>query len=800
MNLRKRFVVFSIIWGIVLVVISTSVSISNFKDKNIQLIKQNIITSARDQSENLEHFFKHNISELKITSSIPVVKDLLIASNNNLSIENNRRDRNILNEILVMRESEHNYIYDTLLVNKDETIIASSNSNHINEKIILKDDELYRLKINEAVITDIIEKEDFNRGIKSTIIANPIFINNEYQGALINVINMDFFKNSIEDIKFFKTGKVMIMDEHGTIAASNSMDIQGSIHEINSTNNLYDKWKAIDFISNPDGIIEYEIAGIEKIGYYSKINDTGWIVLSGVEWAEFTTPINESIKNIVIIIIILLVIIMASYGFIINHVSKPIYDFIEVLRKIKRGDTNHRFIYNKPNEFGEIALVFNDLMDSIENKNRDIEEKNRDLKALTSNIPGGVHRNKIENGNYILNFLSEGCLNVLGYTKDELDDLYGKDVFEFVYERDREKTKKEIIQQIRKYNKYTVEYRIRRKDGSIIWLLDNGNIVNDRNGNTFSYSVVINITESKNAQEKLRLSEERYRIIMSQTEDVIFEWNVKEDTVYFSENWATKFNHDVNIMEVSKKIHDSAGIFKDDFGELGNMLNKIIMGEKYKETEIRIKDKYDRFIWCKIRATAMFDADGNIFKVMGVIVDIHKEKIEAQDLLYKAERDSLTKLYNKGTAENMIRKYMEEEIESSNRGALFVIDVDNFKAINDNLGHLFGDNVLSEIGKMLSDIFNEDSIVGRIGGDEFIVFLKNVNSEEFIYKKAEELVKGFRRNFIHHTLNYKVSGSIGIAKYPKHGTNYEELFANADKAVYLAKNKGKDNYCVFKDI
>ena len=102
-----------------------------------------------------------------------------------------------------------------------------------------------------------------------------------------------------------------------------------------------------------------------------------------------------------------------------------------------------------------------------------------------------------------------------------------------------------------------------------------------------------------------------------------------------------------------------------------------------------------------------------------------KKKQEAEELLFKAQRDSLTGLYNKGIAQSMIEEYMENEGLKA-KGALFVIDVDNFKAVNDNLGHLAGDSVLTNISSMLSEVFNENSIVGRIGGDEFIVFLKNI--------------------------------------------------------------------------
>ena len=374
-----------------------------------------------------------------------------------------------------------------------------------------------------------------------------------------------------------------------------------------------------------------------------------------------------------------------------------------------------------------------------------------------------------------------------------------KNIIDLIYEKDRERVVSEITEQLRKSNKYNVEYRVKRKDGSIIWLLDNGQIVKNRDGKLFSYSVVINITESKIIQEELRLSEERYRIIMSQTEDIIFEWNINKDTVNFSGNWKNKFNYDSNIDNISKKIYETNIIYKDDIKKFGKILNNIIYGDTYQETEIRFRKNNDKYIWCKIRITAMFDENGNIFKAMGAIIDIDKEKTEAEELLFKAQRDSLTSLYNKGTVQSMIEEYMKVEGLNA-KGALFVIDVDNFKAVNDNLGHLAGDSVLTDISSMLSEVFNENSIVGRIGGDEFIVFLKNIDSEEFIYKKADDLVKGFRKNFIGENSDYKVSGSIGIAKYPEHGKSFKELFINADKAVYLAKNKGKDNYCVFEDI
>ena len=508
---------------------------------------------------------------------------------------------------------------------------------------------------------------------------------------------------------------------------------------------------------------------------------------------------SKNISNIIAFTIFILVIIIVSYMFTINYFLKPMYKLLEVIRKIKQGNFKDRFIYDKNNEFGEIAKAFNDLIDNIEKNKEYIENKNIDLQSITSNIPGGVHRCRIENEEFFFDFLSDGCLNLFGYEKHEFKEIFDKKIIDLVYENDRERVVSEIKEQLIKSNKYTLEYRVKRKDGSAIWLLDNGQIIKNRDGKVFSYNVVINITESKIIQEKLRLSEERYRIIISQTEDIIFEWNINEDTINFSENWKNKFNYESTIDDISKKIYDTEIIYKDDIKKFGKALNSVVNGERYQEVEIRFRKSNGEYIWCKVRVTAIFDQNGDIFKAVGAIIDIDKQKTESEKLLFKAQRDDLTSLYNKGTVQSKIEEYMQNE-GLNTKGALFMIDVDNFKAINDNLGHLVGDTVLSSISSMISEVFNENSIVGRIGGDEFIVFLKNIDSEEFMYKKADDLVKGFRSNFEGETKDYKVSGSIGIAKYPEHGKSFKELFINADKAVYLAKNKGKDNYCVFEDI
>ena len=160
------------------------------------------------------------------------------------------------------------------------------------------------------------------------------------------------------------------------------------------------------------------------------------------------------------------------------------------------------------------------------------------------------------------------------------------------------------------------------------------------------------------------------------------------------------------------------------------------------------------------------------------------------------ERDMMTGLYNKVSGINLITNELAVSDEKYIH-ALFVIDVDNFKSINDNLGHAAGDKVLVETAESVSAIFREVDIVCRFGGDEFIVFARNITDESFARQKAEEICAALRRSYGEAGKTFGVSASIGIACYPAHGRTYDELFNRADKALYLTKRNGKDGFTVY---
>lgn len=172
-------------------------------------------------------------------------------------------------------------------------------------------------------------------------------------------------------------------------------------------------------------------------------------------------------------------------------------------------------------------------------------------------------------------------------------------------------------------------------------------------------------------------------------------------------------------------------------------------------------------------------------------------KRKREGLLHLAETDQLTGLYNKVTTERKIKEYFEENPDS--QSLLFVLDIDNFKKINDTMGHAFGDEVLREIGQGLKQQFRASDIIGRAGGDEFIILLKHVTEERYIIREAKKLENFFNGLQVGTYTKYSVTSSIGCAIFGRDSNTFETLYKQADEALYKAKHRGKNQLAFYKD-
>jgi len=309
--------------------------------------------------------------------------------------------------------------------------------------------------------------------------------------------------------------------------------------------------------------------------------------------------------------------------------------------------------------------------------------------------------------------------------------------------------------------------------------------------------------ERENA-EKNKFDMESFRILAELSNAIILEWDVKNDYLHVADNWELVFGKKPTGELFSKNIKRNFIIASDCHDVLTQYINKIQSQSKplvhrYEKFELKLRTLQGEYRWFQLRMLLRCNKEDKAERVFGLMTDINTQKNEYEKLLQQAQKDVLTGLFNKGTTENFITEYLLNDSLVSKKQALFIIDIDGFKAINDNLGHLFGDAVIAELAKTIQSSFRNSDIVGRFGGDEFVALLKNINTEEIIQEKAWELVENLRREYKADKEKYQVSASIGIAVCPDSGNTFAELFEKADKAMYHVKSAGKNNYYIYHD-
>lgn len=416
-------------------------------------------------------------------------------------------------------------------------------------------------------------------------------------------------------------------------------------------------------------------------------------------------------------------------------------------------------------------------------------------KPVIDQLLGGIQKFRCDKHLTLLQ-ISQSLVDLSGYSEAEIRTRFHSQLLDMIYPSDREQVMREFQAQRNAGKMAELEYRLQTKDGRIVW---GGHrcIISLEGGEEIAYSVLMDITQRRQAQETLRLSLERHNIIMNQTNDIIFEWDIQNDKLFLSSNWQKQYGYLPIQTDVRTEIPIASHLHPDDIPVYKGLMQAMMAGVPYKTGEFRIADAEGTYRWCQVRATAQFNLDGKPSKAVGVILDIDSQKRLSDALEARAERDALTGLYNKTAAQRRVETHLAS-CEDTDRSALMVLDVDNFKLVNDLYGHMFGDAVLVELSTKLSRLFRSADTVARIGGDEFLIFMPGVRQKNIAEQRAAEMIRTLHDLLQERLEGVTLSCSIGLAFSESHGIDYSRLFDQADRALYRAKASGKNQYLVFQ--
>lgn len=315
-------------------------------------------------------------------------------------------------------------------------------------------------------------------------------------------------------------------------------------------------------------------------------------------------------------------------------------------------------------------------------------------------------------------------------------------------------------------------------------------------GETYIYVRITESGEEMDLQEELAMEKERKEIISSLFEDWVYEYNIAEGKITTVSGSGNPYNMlDEQGKEQNKEqtylcLDDLHPDDRISFLECCRGVGSDT-GHSYTEARISYNGGYR---WISLTTKVLCDAAGTPVSVIGRLSDIDEKKREELVLKEKARRDSLTGLLNRAAFEEDAEKILNMHDESKEEPlAMLIMDIDNFKMINDRHGHLYGDTVILTMTEAMREFAETGDVLGRFGGDEFTILTRNFSDEKDLMERVELLRQSFAAECAATDTGRQIACSVGVAVYGRDGKTLQELLMNSDKALYFVKEHGKNS-------
>lgn len=307
------------------------------------------------------------------------------------------------------------------------------------------------------------------------------------------------------------------------------------------------------------------------------------------------------------------------------------------------------------------------------------------------------------------------------------------------------------------------------------------------------YGVLISAKKQSELMRKIEYDQQYFDIMQRFSKDLLFRIDIKKNTLVHRGDISKLVGLLPELKDFPECVREIDLLHPEDLEAYIKFCYTVLGGFEAK-CEPRFHFTNGTYEKYRLQGNPLFDADGNTVQVVGKCENIQK----LIDIETKANYDMLTRALNKQSFKELVEDCLQRALEQD-KFALLFLDLDDFKSINDNYGHIFGDFMLEACSKRILNCIRKQDRLGRVGGDEFVIFFQFAPTQESVLERAEAILHSIRREFNNEGKVCKTKASIGIAMFPDHGKNYETLYHRADKALYESKAKGKDVATIYFD-
>lgn len=422
-------------------------------------------------------------------------------------------------------------------------------------------------------------------------------------------------------------------------------------------------------------------------------------------------------------------------------------------------------------------------------------DRSRVLDTLVNNLDGMAYRCRHDE-TWRMIFVSQGCQSLTGYGPAELVQNAVISWEEITHALDRARVRAQIDAAVHSGQRFTVEYRIITQAGLIKWVHERGIAVPDEQGELVIEGFIEDITAQRETVQAQKEAELRYRNIFEHASEGIFQTtpegrylaaNPALARLYGYPSAAALMN---GLDDIGRQLYVKSSQrerFRQLMEQQGEVLN--FESEVYRQDGTRI--------WISENAHIVRDSDGRVLYYEGTVQDVSERRRYQEELERQANHDMLTGLPNR----ILLADRVQQEIARAARLGYYLvvvfIDLDNFKFINDSLGHAAGDELLKEIASRLQRCVRGSDTVARLGGDEFVLLLGDHFRTSTVISQLKRVLSEIGQPVMLSGREFHVGASLGVAVYPADGEDSDTLLKHADTAMYAAKNHGRNNFQFF---
>ena len=425
----------------------------------------------------------------------------------------------------------------------------------------------------------------------------------------------------------------------------------------------------------------------------------------------------------------------------------------------------------------------------------EVVNRSRVLDTLVNNLEGMAYR-CLNDDRWTMVFVSQGCADLTGYAPAQLLGPAGVSWDSITHPDDRARVRSAVQSAVLSGQRFAVQYRITTLSGQTRHVAERGVAVRDEQNVLVVEGFVEDITHSQATLQALDHAEMRYRHIFEHASEGIFQTSL--DGHYLAANPALAqiygFESPAALMaglsDIDRRLYVKAGrreVFHRLMKAQGQVLNF--------ESEVYRRD--GTCIWISENAHIVRGPQDEFLYYEGTVQDVSERRHYQEQLERQANHDLLTGLPNRVLLGDRIAQGIARATRLGYYLALVFIDLDNFKFINDSLGHAAGDELLKEVAARLTGCLRSGDTVARLGGDEFVLLINDHYQSSSVISLLERVLKDIGRPILLSGREFQVGASLGVAMFPSDGDDAQLLLKHADVAMYAAKDRGRNNFQFF---